>query len=852
MTTASLLNRRGFLTTTASLLGSAAAFGPLSAWAGSVARTDRCFPAGFLGDRSLLVIVENGILKLPAPFPVPAHWGPVPDPTSRYGGLGLLNGTQVHFSGGRNKTEPRLATPWAEIEAGSINPAFSPTDETAGVPADLPETWEVFVDGRPVGVTAVTRKTVPLRGAEIGMRQPVHETRHLVTLDLDVTVPTGAQVELRAPLAQSITVTRNPSVHSELIHVCQAGYAHTGPKRGFVGQWLGHDATGTPRTTDGVLSENTPWRLLAEPEGRAVIGGSLIALPEAELDGRQLTGCRMYEADFSEYSVPGHYRLAVEGLGASFPFEIGAQPCRDALRLAARWYYYKRSGIARADPFAEGYPRPRNGHPEDGLVVWQSDVRLSATSEGLGGPYAPRLMRDSPYGGPTPAVGDVPRLGQANPAAWGGWHDAGDWDVRAQHLEVVYTMAWLVETLPVAATLELNLPESGKSFSDPAVLSRVDGHDLGDGKTVLPDLIHEALWGLSLWRRTQRPDGGIIGGVEFSQVGIKGSYSWDPVERAYAYAPDPWSGYLFAAGAAKLGHVIAHDVGDRRLGGRLISEAQRAWDWAEAQGAARDILPDEETIPQDVGRIWQSRIAAASTIYRTTGDPVARAIFERANPFGSELGATLKLKRGVYVAQALDYCLAGREGRPVDALLCEEITEWVRMVPQRDLHQRLSRHFGLHVSSAYPWGRGWLRFGPGSNWPAQRIALAMSVMEGSGEDLKDRVTEGMWFALGCNPSNVSFVQGLGARQFADPLLLDRPYGDALPGYPVFGVAGGALHPWEKERTQGAIYPAAQDDWPLYAQIFESRYVAICAEHGMKSNALEWLVGCAAACQLEAA
>ncbi len=66
----------------------------------------------------------------------------------------------------------------------------------------------------------------------------------------------------------------------------------------------------------------------------------------------------------------------------------------------------------------------------------------------------------------------------------------------------------------------------------------------------------------------------------------------------------------------------------------------------------------------------------------------------------------------------------------------------------------------------------------------------------------------------------------------------------IPGQISFGVAGGKLHQWEQRKTADAIFPAEQQDWPIYAQIFESRSIAICAEHGIKSNALEWLVASA--------
>ncbi|WP_160116578.1 hypothetical protein [Ruegeria sp. AU67] len=65
----------------------------------------------------------------------------------------------------------------------------------------------------------------------------------------------------------------------------------------------------------------------------------------------------------------------------------------------------------------------------------------------------------------------------------------------------------------------------------------------------------------------------------------------------------------------------------------------------------------------------------------------------------------------------------------------------------------------------------------------------------------------------------------------------------IPGQISFGVTGGKRHDWELRKVAGSIYPTNQEDWPVYTQIFESRSIVISAEHGMKSNALEWLIAC---------
>lgn len=490
-------------------------------------------------------------------------------------------------------------------------------------------------------------------------------------------------------------------------------------------------------------------------------------------------------------------------------------PYVEPLRLAARWYYHQRSGCAISEPYGEGRTRPRNGHPKDGLTVWQTDVQLGETGKGYGKNNAGKLLTERADGT------------AENPDAWGGWHDAGDWDRRIQHMDVVYHMADLVETFEHVRLLHLNIPESGKPFSHPDIEARKNDLDQGDGETILPDLIHEALWGISLWRRTQGADGAIIGGVAYSVSGNLGSVSWNPVQTTYAYGPEAWAAYQFAYAAAKLGYVIGTVCGDVALGITLTAEALQAWQWAEGQTWA-------QTDPNEV--VSRARVAAAAMVYRASGDISAGAVFEDHNPFAPQSENPLPgIKKEVLSNAYLEYVQAGREGRATMPVIAESINTWIK---NRALNRkRMGRDFGLHNTTAYPWGRGWLRFGPGSNWRANHFALYYAANRMLPPEMRDAAIEGMWFGLGCNPANVSFVQGLGHGRFADPLLTDAHGNAPIPGQISFGVTGEKMHGWEKRKTSGAFYPFKQDDWPIYTQVFESRSIAISAEHGIKSNAM---------------
>lgn len=814
----------------------------------------------FAGPDRVILLVRDSEIERPLPriVPLSARVQTFLDPTGRFGGAGLLDGEPGNFSGRAHILAPQLFRPWSSLVRDTVLPIFDPgfREQFGPADADNSETWDVVVDGVQAEVLAVHRKTLPVGSAWTAPERLATSRRHLVTLTLREAIPEGARVQVVAHGLTPVTALRSDALASELVHVCHAGYALAGPKKGYVGLWLGADRTGAAGNSDGVLSEGQAWRLVEVGSGRVVAEGSLalaMAGDTPHFEDRNFSGCSLYEADFSEVATEGRYRLEIAGIGSSVAFPVAADPSAEVFRLAARWYYHQRSGCEISDPHGEGRLRPRNGHPDDGLTVWQTNVQLGRTSEGFGGPDSSELLAAQPVG---PGV-------QTNPLAWGGWHDAGDWDRRIQHMDAVYMMAHLVERYGSARALEMNIPESGHPFAHPDVAARKAPDDRGDGKTVLPDLIHEALWGISLWRRTQTPEGGIIGGVEYSLDGILGSVSWNPVQRAYAYAPEEWAAYRFVMAAAKLGHVIETVCGDEVLGQALKAEATAAWNWAEAELASQE-GGDEAPVSEDAGddessgesagdaepaiaeQVQEARVLAAASLYRATGLSEAAALFERLNPFKPDAPEEAPEHPLAVVAHiCFDYVSAGAEGRAILQPVAQAIAQWSSWA--YTYGRRLGVDYGLHSSNLYPWGAGWYRFGPGSNWPAGLAALHL-LAGGNVEAITDMALSGLWFGLGCNPSNTCFVQGLGARDFADPLVIDFDSLCPVPGMISIGVAAGELREFERDGIAGALYPP-EAAWPPYARIWESRRVISCSEHAMRDNVMEWLHGAALAHEL---
>ena len=225
------------------------------------------------------------------------------------------------------------------------------------------------------------------------------------------------------------------------------------------------------------------------------LGGGLVTYKHA--DGKTFkanrAGTYVFGLDFSAWRdpPPGTYRIRIAGLGVSDPFEIADDIWHRAAQASMAGLYHQRSGLALDGRF--GYTRPACFTKASGVTVYQSKLPVPLTADAGGfikiwdGAKAPWLTK------------------QALPDAWGGYQDAGDWDRNIAHISVSYLLLDLYELLPKAARrMAFNTPASGAVLPDP----------LYKGKD-FPDLIDEAVWNLDFFRRLQRKDGAVPGGIEF-------------------------------------------------------------------------------------------------------------------------------------------------------------------------------------------------------------------------------------------------------------------------------------------------------------------------------------------------
>jgi endoglucanase len=436
--------------------------------------------------------------------------------------------------------------------------------------------------------------------------RPDHTKEHWVYLALPSPLQPGKTYTLNAGSLNTnanapLTFTFDfEKLRSESVHVNLLGYVPDAPKKyGYVYHWAGDAGPVDFKTYEG-----NAFHVVSVADGKRVLSGNLAYRKPADAPETLHTtdsppngnflGTDVWEADFSRLTAPGKYRLSVEGIGASFDFEVGPDVLRPAHRATLRALYHNRSGIELKQPFTE-FTRPAPHHPK--------------LTPGFAGKLKYTTVRMTEWGS---EGGDAKALEAGFKGdledAWGWYQDAGDWDSYVTHLQVPRHLLLAYQLAPENfADGDSNIPESGNG---------------------IPDILDEATWLPRFCYRLRQElmrkgwgTGGIglrVAGDAFgSDEGTKpdgskfGRGSWQDTDRFYAVSgEDPWSTYGYAGVAAQLAHCL-------RLAGKpdpdgidWTREAREAFAWASTNTRPGDERDELRAV----------RIHAAAALFVLTGD----------------------------------------------------------------------------------------------------------------------------------------------------------------------------------------------------------------------------------------
>jgi hypothetical protein len=337
---------------------------------------------------------------------------------------------------------------WVDEERGALNDRFPLASDLA-----------VTVDGEPVPVAAVGfRRIALLAPLPSRARREGRDLRigNALFVTLARRVPAGARVELTGP-AGRFSAGAEAERYSPALHVSQAGYEPSWPKRAQIGYHCG--------TLGELPIEATTFEIVRRADGYPVFAGPLVRRRDL---GSKVTPApyqEVFEADFSALTQPGDYRLRVPGMGSSYPFSIGDGASGALARALSLGVFHQRDGASsQALPWTRSVDGPAHLRPAqimDGEPEFdRAWALLAATSAPSKGQRAAALK--------SPASALYPPLKRGAVDVSGGHRDAGDYSkYTINSAATVAVLTFAVDSLAGVGRLDnLGIPESGDGVGD--------------------------------------------------------------------------------------------------------------------------------------------------------------------------------------------------------------------------------------------------------------------------------------------------------------------------------------------------------------------------------------------------
>jgi len=555
---------------------------------------------------------------------------------------------------------------------------------------------------------------------------------------------------------------------SEAIHVGQVGYRPDDPiKRAYLSCWRG---TGGGQSYDHPMT----FRVISASTGKTFFRGAVkigksAGEPEHMVREENFVKADVYWMDFTPVSAPGTYRVVVDGIGCSYDFQIANDVWDNAFKIQMRGLVNERAGIVLKPPYAD-FVRPADELPNEGQEISES------TFSALDGQEAWAAL----------VKGDT---GKPVRGAFGGYHDAGDWNPRrVTHLKVTMAHLELLDILPEHfKALKLGLPDSSN----------------------LPDVLQEALWEIDLFKRLQKPDGGVPFGLETNGDPEDGDVSWLTTMHLYEFAPDSFSSWTYAAACARAARLMARY--DATMSKGYALSAVKAMVWAEAHMAEERSKLSWEKI--------DARNLAAVEVYWLTHDAKWHDVFLQDTVLKAAHPALFQWGKSVQRDAAFVYARLPK-GLGI-AEFKSNAKDGLEVMAKRCLTYAQGNGFNLTTPDK---GRPFI---VGFYTEADAADLCRAHYFTHKPEYLAGIVQACQFATGANPSNLVYTTGLGANPIQHPLLVDsRRSGQPAPkGLTVFGPIDyvqfhddGTLWPMKYFLNQQCIPPA--NTWPIPEAYFD--------------------------------
>jgi len=368
---------------------------------------------------------------------------------------------------------------------------------------------------------------------------------------------------------------------SEAIHVNLAGYhPDPGMKSADLYMWMGDGGARDYATFVGkkVYVYNTSTQQSTE-------AGSVVFWKASANDvgGYNLTRSPVWNADFSGFTTPGTYRLAIEGVGCSQEFTISENAYFNPYMVSVQGFFYMRIGQDSTDGIK---PVPRRPLFIPGVSPANTKVYLTTMT-----PYHAEWGSFS-SGDAWDKADDWARFKKTgNPVnnnAFGGHSDALDWDRHLGHVSTIYDML-----LPFYLT--------NGALND-------DNCGIAESGNNIPDLLDEARNEVDFWLRLRD-------GAAYSH-GMTNPNKSNEFFQAGQTTVAAWAN---AANAAMLADCF-RIAGQTTLMNQYRDSAVAAYTFANSQ--TDQMLDKTQNIGDAVIRGRDLKMLAAASLYNITGQTV--------------------------------------------------------------------------------------------------------------------------------------------------------------------------------------------------------------------------------------
>lgn len=583
----------------------------------------------------------------------------------------------------------------------------------------------------------VHRKSKPI-DENLWVGQPM---RHVISLKLPGPLVEGktyqincGQLNVKTPTITFRNDTR--ATRSLAVHTTQIGYRADDPfKRGYLSFWLG---ASTGSGASGVYSypAGLKFHLLENTSGKDVFSGTVeMAVPATTAEPTtkvNYNGTDVLRMDFSSFNTPGHYRLYVEGIGCGYPFAIGPDTWEHAFYIQNRGLFHQRSGIALGPPYTT-FVKPRDHHPADGVPVILTK-------------YAFSIWKDAPKHDNY----DYEKMSTSQRVtnAWGGYHDAGDWNPRGVYnLKVTLAQLEIADLFPTyVEKIKLNIPQD----------------------YTVPDIFNEALWPIDCFRRVQTPDGGVGWGLETPGDPVPCTVSWlTKMLPVYVMSPDAGNSWYYAATAARVARLLKRY--DTKLAAVYEESARKAMSWAETDFASQCKAKAKSGADLN-STARDNRNLAAVEMLRLTGDRHWHDVFMENTVLTNDNPNLFAWPMANQEDAAFAYAIA--DEKLTDPLTRKRAVQGLEKMAKAAIANGDGSAFDI-VAAALPKFMGFYsspKFAP--------LVLRAYHVTGKKEYLVAGLRAAQ-FSSGANPENIVQTTGLGSNPIHHPLRVD-PHGSGQP------------------------------------------------------------------------